>query len=316
MSLIVGENGALLLAKEVTYGTAVARTIHLPLISHDMKVVDAPLARQHLRRATGGIALGHYRSRRDAGGPCKVEMYYSGSGLIWLGLMGSVTDTGAGPYTHTYKLENELPSLTGEIIRGDGRQTATELAEVFKGCVLNQGSIQCESGGFMTADLTVLAQDANDRAAPTAYVGDDGNLIRGDECGTLSWNGLTLTLRSVGLEINNGHVFRPRMGFKTTAQPTRANFREIKLRATLDQANDDVYQAYLDQDVGDAIVIFDGGGNETMTWTLHNCRLGLANGAVSGPGVITETIELLPQGDLTDRGLEVVIVNDVASGEA
>jgi hypothetical protein len=148
--MIVGENGAVLWGKEVTFGTAVTRTAHLPLITQDMKVVDAPLMRQHLRKATGGLPRGYYLSRRDVGGPVRMEAYYSGSGLIWLGAMGSVTDTGAGPYTHTYKLENELISLTGETIRGDGRQGTSEQSEVFKGCIFNRLQAKAEAGGFMS----------------------------------------------------------------------------------------------------------------------------------------------------------------------
>jgi hypothetical protein len=314
--MLVGENAAILFGKETTPGTAATRTAHLPLISTGLKAVDTPLPRQHLRRATGGLPLGYYRSRRDVGGPVRVEMYYSGSGLVWLAAMGSVATSGSGPYTHTYKLEDELVTLSSEVHRGDGRHGVTEQAELFLGSVINRLNAQVDAGGFLTADLDVLAQQANDRGAGTSVVLTDGNLVRADELGTLSWNGLTLALRSVGVEIDNGHTFRPRLGARTSARMTRTNPRMVKLRATLDQVNDDLYQAFQDGDVGDAVITFTGQGNEEMTWTLHNARLGAADGPIQGAGIISETIELLPAGDGSDRGFEVVIVNDVASGES
>jgi|GEM_PF-6457177 len=311
-----GPGTALGLAEESTYGTAASRTRWLAVISAGLRKRQQSIRRPNLRRGTGGLNRKHYRGRKEVGGPFETEVMYSDFGMLLYALLGGKSTTeDSGTYTHTYTLADELPSLTSEVIRGEGRNGSTALSEVFKGCILNSGSIRGEAHGLVKMQGTFLAQDADDRsAAPTVDAADwpTGVPLHCEEASNVSWNSLSLPWRSFELSVDNGHVFRDRAGASTTARPTRTNDRQVRLRLSLDQVGADLYHAIFADTESDLTLTFTN-GDLSFAITLHNAIVDSSEAAINGPGLISETVEFIPQADDTNTGLSIVVINTQAS---
>jgi len=315
MTLYVGQNAALGIGLETTYGTPVSRTAWLSLVSAGLRARQQITPRSHLRRGTGGLPVSHYAGRKEVGGPAEVELTTEGVGLLLYAAMGGRASSGSGPYAHTFSLADELPSLTLEVVRGEGRHSASAEAEVFAGCVINSLTLRAEAHSPVRLSFEALAQDSGGRvsAGTPSYAG--GQLLHADQITTATWGGTDVLVRSIEVTLDNGHGFRDRTGAATTARPTRTNDRSAVVRITMDYAGPAFEAALHAGTTGDLVIGFVAGDDELQV-TLHNCRVTECDAPVQGAGVISQSVTLAAQADGTDRGLAVVLTNSQSSSAA
>ncbi|WP_025324503.1 phage tail tube protein [Deferrisoma camini] len=109
-------NLKLLMVEETTWGTKPTITagdsVRIPFDTESLGASQERQQNPHLkgdRNPARGV-LG----RVDAGGDISCKLNGLDHGLLLKALLGSVTTTGTGPYTHTFKIGSSLPSFTIE----------------------------------------------------------------------------------------------------------------------------------------------------------------------------------------------------------
>jgi len=160
----------------------------------------------------------------------------------------------------------------------------------------------------------VLAQDSAGRTSLPTVTYSEGVELHADDT-TLTWDGNSLSFRSIDITLDNGHVFRDRSGAATTARPTRVNDRTVSARVTLDHVSSQLYNAMLASTEGDLVLTTTIGDNEVVI-TLHNTLVTVNDAPVSGQGLIAETAEFQAQSSASDTGMTVVITNSQSSATA
>lgn len=133
------------LAKETTWGTAVAPTYTIPTKDVKPEDVDAYVKDQGIRGAmamTYNVIPGVSQSNFEIDG----ELFPDSFGLLALAILGSDTVTGAAaPYTHSFKLArtSQPPSLTNTWYDGTNiRQFAGQIAEELQIKWSNGGAVE------------------------------------------------------------------------------------------------------------------------------------------------------------------------------
>lgn len=100
-------------AKEVTFGTPVAATTFLPMLSNTMEV-DPGWFSPELMMATRDLHVFNLYGQAVYTGAVAGPFFPSNAATLMAGSIGTDAVTGTGPYTHTISQANTLPSFTIE----------------------------------------------------------------------------------------------------------------------------------------------------------------------------------------------------------
>jgi len=128
------------------------------------------------------------RGTRDAARPALGNIAIDGSiktelqayiGTLFKGLLGSVNTTGTGPYTHTLKVGNTIPSFLIE-------KGFTDLGQYFKynGCKINRFTLAVRHEGFQDISFEFLG--AKETVGTTSFDSTPTDL------GKVSWTGFDI----------------------------------------------------------------------------------------------------------------------------
>jgi hypothetical protein len=165
------------LGREAVFGTAVARTHKLEMVSEDLHFVqgvlrDPSLYNQRSRRSLdqGGVTVQ---------GKIKTRGNYESLGmpLDWLfgtATYGSAGGADAGPtnsvYTHTYTEKSNLNSYTLDVVKGNIPASKSFLVTgaVCKGCTIRTQAVGSGESGYVMFDWDVIAKDMQSNQTPTA----------------------------------------------------------------------------------------------------------------------------------------------------
>jgi hypothetical protein len=299
------------LESAAAYGTVVARTNWL-------RCVNATLRRQIDRRPVphlGTEAMTSYVRREfyDAsdtvtGGFQTIAAYDDSTALLLGHCIDSVPGDAGGPtYTHTFTLtKDQATSLTIE------QMIAEAKAILFEGCMINSWRLACSPGELMTFTATDVIGETSGAitAAGSPTYSTTQEYIKHSHAGSLAWDSLSDKVNSFDLSVNRNLQRRLRLGSLHTVEPRPVGFTDIALRVTREWDEDTVHASYLSGATGDATISFTGTSPHVLAITLHNCYCAEISGPVaSGPGIITDTIELRPLADTTDAGLTIVLTN-------
>jgi len=311
----LGRGATVGLAQEVAWGTPVARTNWLRLVSESLERTIDRGRRPHL--GTLGAASANRRStfvRSDfVGGDIEIEMGYDDSTLFLLKqAMGAVADAGAGPFTHTFTLAEALSvGMTVERILGNGK------ANVFSGMLVDSFKLSGSVGEICRASFSLIGKTEAGRAAagaPTYSPGGNPIIHHQAAATPLLFNAVSYDILSWEINVARNLTRRQLYGSKLTANPVRGDFEECTLRVTREYDADTPFAALVADTQGDAVLgAFTGTSNNAMTITAQNAILTSVSDAVSGPGIIQETAEFLLLSDATDEGLKIVITNGNAT---
>lgn len=183
-----GSRGQLLVQKEDTFkadpGTPDMQKIHF--ISDGLRLSRDIEHSDTIRSDRNPLA--GVRGNSEIGGTIEVELQ-AYIGVLLEATLGSVATTGAGPYSHTFKVGTSLPSLVIE--RG-----FMDLGQYFKynGCKINRLSFDVTSVGFQRLAFDILG--AKETVGAASFDATPTDL------GKKSWDGfLVSTIEEGGVSI-------------------------------------------------------------------------------------------------------------------
>lgn len=158
MSLRSGLAGQIGYKLETTWGTFVAPTRFIPLISEDISedidvmeseaIVAGALTLRSAQWALGNV---------DVSGGVKHELFQVGAGLLFRCMFGGVTTTGAGPYVHTFTPEDLADDhMTVQVGVPDVSGTVQPFS--FYGMKVQGWELGIKAGELVTLDLDLVGK--------------------------------------------------------------------------------------------------------------------------------------------------------------
>jgi hypothetical protein len=302
------------IGQEVTWGTAVARTNWLRLISSSMasKLQRAMIGHQ----GSHGQASTNFRyslvERNESGGSVSwVASYNDSTQMLMRHAFGTVADAGAGPYTHEFTLASPPPvGFTWENI--GGTHATLDQARVFEGCKISRFEMAVEAGRPMICTADIIAEDAGDWAAagsPT-YTTSPEYVLHNHLTTAITINSVTYDARRLVLTINRNLQRNYQLGSLLTAEPYEERL-EVDLEIEVLKNTNTWTTLHEGSTAYDTTWTFDG-GTPDMAFTLHNAVVWDVDEPVGEPGATRQTVRLKGFADGTDQGLKCIVTNSNA----
>ncbi len=295
MAQAQGSKAYLALQKETTFGVD-------PGVPALIKI---PFSSESIGRTIGLETNDHITGNRNNSAPVRGNTDVNGSisfnlgaypGELLLGALGDVDTTGVGPYVHTIKIGDNLPSFTIE-------KGFSDISQFFKynGCKVGKFSLTSTPAGFQKASIDILG--AKETASGTSFdatltdLGDtpfDGFLISS----VLEGGGAITGITEISLMIENdldGDTFT--LG----SQGTRGSINEgkAKVSGTIKGffENLTLYNKAVNQTESSLLVTYQRGtgagsaGNEFLSFEVPELVYSVKTPAVSGPKGIYYELE-------------------------
>jgi hypothetical protein len=295
------------IGKEVTWGTAVARTRSVRPITCDL---ERRIINQVVEDLAGNDASAHesldYQSAEESGGSFSFYADFGCYGLTALleQAMGAAATSGSGPYTHEFTLDKDL--LNGLTIeQGNGLSEA----EVFEGGSINRLIIEAEVGRKVRVTAEVIAETSGGPTTITAPTFITSAPVLHHQAGTMTWNSVEYTIQRLVLTIDNKLARRQQLGSHLTKQPARTAKSEVTIQVTLERVSNALKTAHQARTASDLEITFTGSGSNSLAIAAHNTKIWEYRGGPSGVGPITEQLTFRSFSDGTDLGLAVTVVN-------
>ncbi len=303
MATAVGVNAFLSLGEESTFGTAVSVSDHFRLIDESVKVEDGYNLRQYL---SSSVARTKIRNKRNVTGGFNIPASYGGIGLLLKHVLGDVSTTGSGPYTHTIT-DGALPvGLSVQVDRdtaGVGGSSAYKFAGAqVQSLTIKQGMEEEAQIGCELLAKTVTNVAAASPSYPSAVYADWLDVS------TVTFDGTTFTARELEVQISNelradgyklGDRERQHLGRKGGGVTMKFGGDYDKL---------DFFTDYIAGTTGTAVVTWTDGTN-SLSVSLANACIQDANPNAGDADDITYDLQL--EGDLGD--VTVTLINSDAS---
>lgn len=304
MAIKYGRGGYVSTGEESTWGTPVTRT-------REVQLASASLARTFTRPK-----VPHLQGRRnfrdvftqseDVSGDVVFNAIYANRVMSMLlkHAFGQVNTTGSGPYTHTFTIATALPTgLTVEVGTNDD-------AEVYAGCKVARLGLSVAPGALMSVSASLIGKTSGGKVSATVpTLPASPAYVSHAEAGALTWNSLTLKVRSFGFTLDNRLARRDNLGSAQTDEPVATDDVEVAWDLVVEIDDDDLYAAYLAGTQSDATVTFSGPSSQSMAFNLANARIDPHADPINSAGIRLATIRLLGADDGTDLGASVVLVN-------
>jgi len=316
----MGHKSYIQIGEESTFGTAVAATQRLEVISMDINPVigvipDPSLNNQQSRRALyqGGLL---YR------GKIVTRANYEGGGFHQLlkAAMGSLVTTGAGPFTHTFKEAASPPSDTIEMIEGDipAGQEQELVGSIVTGFTFRIGSgLGADAMGRFEFDF--LAKDKVSGQTPTAALTAPATEpVLFHQATTIDEGSddtaANIRVRSVELTLTNPYADdRFYQGSINIDQPIRNDFLIARWRFEQEFITKVLFDRAKAFTTANLNLIYTQAAN-TLTFRSNKAQLVEYGNPIEDYGIIKATATWEAFYDATDASaLVIVLVNDTAT---
>lgn len=312
--IMMGRGQVIGFGLESTVGTPVSRSIYVPAISANAKVMVEQAETPDLYVGTGGVPSRIAALRRTLSGTAEVLLSYTALGLLLRATMGSTATTGSGPYDHSFTLSDAPASLTIEVPRGTPT-SGTRRSDVHAGCQITKLTIVAEAGNWIRCQIEwkAMSNTPANTGTPTITQPTFAECHQGS---TLGWNSSTYDIRRMELSIVRPFAERFNLGALGTEQMHIEDKTEIRLRVTLDLESEDFITAHGAYTESDATFTFTGSGNLAFAITAHSARVLTApDNPINSFGRVEQTVEFAPRNvpGGSDYGLEIVVSNDESS---
>lgn len=314
-----GFGASLGIGREVTWGTAVARTLWLRLASHGLirKRKKTPVPHLMDLGQAAANSRHHYIESDFVEGPLSIPMAYDDATLaICLQLLGANSTTGTNPYTHTMTLAQPgQTGLTLEAISGTPASGGGNMAEVFEGCLFTSGTFTFEAGKVAMLDLNVIGETSGGLAsAGTPTYSSGGEYIKHNHIGALTYNSVARKVRRMTIEVNRNLERNHELGSLFTSRPVEGPI-SVSGEVTTNWQQSDWDTDYVG-DVQDDMTFTFTSGAKSLACTLHNVVLEEVNRPVSSAGAITQTAKFRAYADASDLGIQLAFTNTNSSATA
>lgn len=317
MAAVLGLTGGLALAKESVYGTAVATTRGLPVISESLTLAPARVETAALRG--GGFIMPDSNVRIgpvQGAGSIQTYLFSTGAALLFEGMLGAIATNGVGPYVHTATLAKELPSYAVDV--GIGALTTTKVKRV-EGLMVSSWEIGVALGEHVTLGLDVVYED--EVVVASGETGDDvaGTFPTGQvpflaQEVVVTLGGNSYCLQSLTLGGNNTLKVEHCIGSRLITKPTR-NGRPVfsgSLTMKESDTDNDIYDAFVAGDVLDLVITMTEGSNTCVV--TSTVRVDGTSPMLTGQEELMLTVPFVAQvddgaGEDDDDALSVVVTN-------
>lgn len=261
-----GADGQLGFKSEVTPGTAVVVDTFIPIVSenlkHNITYLDTRTvsARKTLRLTK--------RGEQAVEGGFTTELPNTDIATLLLHMMGDVSTTGTGPYTHVYTPAD----MTGQSLTIQGGRPATDGTVhpfTYAGCKVSEWTInsnvgeiaqlQCSIVGMTETTATALATAAYD-ATWEPFVFTEASLT---VAGTAE-----SAVRSISLTGNNAIQRRVRLGSGFSKEPLEIGLRSYTGTLVTDFEDLTNYNLFVNGTEAALVLTFDN-GTDTLTITTN-----------------------------------------------
>lgn len=322
MAVQFGRNSFISVAEESTYGTAAGSGYtDMRLISSSLQKTIERVRKTHLNQGDAGFVRSTFDAFNVTGGNITGPLHYAGNGDILKAALGTVNDSGSGPYTHSFTPSANLPSLTMLFKRGRS-QSGLPSQEEFKGCVINTLTISCSAGEEATFSAEVIAQDASARAtydpatAGSSFPATALSVLH-HQSSDVTWNSATYKARSFEIVIDNKIERRNNLGSQLTAEPNTGDVREVRMTVTMDLEDSQIYTDAITTPTAvdaDVVLTMTGTGNDQMVFTIYNAVIEEYADAVTTFGRIERTVTFLGTVDSSgNEAIKIDMINDNAA---
>lgn len=310
MAYNMGLGTLLSFGEESTAGTPVSTTIGVRIRSVDMQ------EKRQYDDVTWLVGSGSTRNvnaeilaSTEVAGTIELDACYAGGGLGLLlkHALGSVSTTGSGPYAHAVSLAAALPTpLTMAVERG-----SSGADDVFAGVMVNRLTLSCNKGETMRvrAELIGMSAAARTTVTPTALTALASTfLVKHTHAGTLSFNSVSYTLKSLEVVIDNKLARVDQLGSANSDQPAITAHQEITIRATLTGTSNTLQAAHRAQTSSDVSITFTD-SPRSLAIVGHNATIREYADPIQGVGIIEQTVTFRCLGDDSDNGILVTLTN-------
>lgn len=232
MATNTGIGTTLSVGTESTYGTEVARTRTVDLKSTTIQATpdNAPI---ESLGAYSNAAVAAVQTAITAGGDtvCNVAYAKSMLGLLLYHALGTVAESGAGPYDHTFTPAVTVPSASIELVRG----TSGGESEEGYGFQISKLVLVLEAGKPAELTLSWIGKSTGARAAPGTIPTNGTNrlFILGHHCPGIVWGGTTSGTRKITLTIDNKLEGKQDLGSLYIAEAIRSARMEVTVEVEL-----------------------------------------------------------------------------------
>ena len=320
MTQVTGSNVITSFFEETTFGTTPATPDAKLFYNESFELAKKQnLIQSKMRTGTRGKAR-PMRGNITVDGSSKFELNAENTGIIFKHLMGSVTHSGTGPYTHVYKI-GKLPTSLGAIMDLSSDMTGNRYL-VYKGIRINDATFDLSPEGACNVTISMNASDAvlsatNPDNTPT----DTGAVSFSGFEATILENGAAIgNVKSGSIKIANAlgtdkYAFGsggkrrsiPEGSAEVTGSLTVFFEDDTLLNKALSSTDTSIKVTY-SRGTGDG-----SAGNESVELFMTNVTLPPVTPGVSGDGGLEVTFELGGYKVGTDLGLQITVKNAIAT---
>ncbi len=222
----VGVRSFIGLAEETTYGTPVASTKFLDIVSESLAEREARLESAALGRV-GILNTRFVQGQKSVEGDIVIEATFDGWELLAKHGFGSVATTQPDPtnaaagYQHVFTIADQLPTgLTIEAFR-DSSQFVTEPNKSFQysGCKIESLTFENSAEDLLRVTASIMGQDEA-RVAKGSESFSSEKVIPYHQ-GVLTWDGTDIEVEDWSISLNNNLGTRPKLNSRVTREPVR-----------------------------------------------------------------------------------------------
>lgn len=316
-----GRGSTLSLGKESSgsWGTEVSRTVTAALVSCTLGTRVEILELPHLvgSDSTTRMRQEGVQVAENVDGETVVIAGYEGAmlGFLLQAALGSSSDAGSGPYTHTLTLSTGTPpSYSAEFVRGV-ENGAADLTEEFYGLMCTEWEFSVSAKEAARWRTQWVGKSSGARAsAGTIPARDTLKPILYNHCGTLSFNSNSYKLRSLKIKgVNKLVTDLHELGSLQISEPSIGDFADITIEAEVVLRSNQLYTDYRAITSSDVAVSLTDGTN-TLAWTLYNCKIFSYDDGIQDQGNVVAKVMWKVRGDASHPGgVSVVLTNSKAT---
>lgn len=320
MPIQFGRNAFISVLEESTYGTLASGSYtDMRLVSTSLQKTIERSRKTHLNQGSAGFVRSTFDAFNITGGNITGPLHYAGNGAILKAALGAVSSSaGPAPYTHTFTVLPNLPSLSIKVQRG-AAQSGDKYRENFLGCVVSSLTISCAAGEEAQFSAEIIAQDSSSRTSDssTASFPVSANSVLHHQSSDLTWDGATYKVRSFEIVIDNKIERRNYLGSQLTSEPNTSDVREVRMTVTTDLEDQQIYADAITTPTAtgsDVVLTMTGTSNDQMVFTIYEAVIEEYSDAINTFGRIERTITFLGTVDASgNEAIKIEMTNDNAN---
>lgn len=295
---------------ESTVGTAVTVDQFTPFLSEGLGQRITYLDTQTISaRHTLSVTK---QGTKEVGGPLSLELANTDLATLLTHMMGSVSTSGTGPYTHTATPGDlEGKSFTVQIGKPDSGGTVRPFT--YAGCKVGSWTISANVGSIALLDLDVIGMtETTATALASASYDSTWEPFTFTEASLTLAGSSIATVRSLSITGNNAIERRIRLGSGTSKQPLQIGRRSYTGTVSMDFDDLTEYAKYV-AGTEVALVATFNNGTQTLTVTANVQYVG-DTPAVGGQQLVEQTLPFRCLHSSSDSSaITLTLVNSEAS---